>query len=58
LQKGIIEEGIWGKLESRLKGYPPRPKVAPTKSGYLAIVGIEDFRLKESKHRDQPEPVV
>ena len=23
-------------------------RIAPTKSGYLATVGIEDFRLKES----------
>ena len=48
-QKGIIEEGVWVKLESRLKGYPPRPKVALTKRGYLPMVGTEDFRLKESK---------
>ena len=31
LQKEIKEEGIWVKLEWRLKGYPPRPKVARTK---------------------------
>ena len=47
-QKGIIEESVRVKLESRLKGYPPRPKVALTKRDYLAMVGIEDLRLKES----------
>jgi hypothetical protein len=31
-------------------------KIAPTKSGYLAIVGIEDFRLKESDAKGHREP--
>jgi len=45
-QKGIMEEGIWVKLESRLKGYPCRPKIAPTNLQFLVFGRGEDYGMK------------
>jgi hypothetical protein len=47
-QKGIIEEGIWVKLESRLEGYPPWPKVAPTNAAPSVILEGSNYYMKVS----------
>jgi hypothetical protein len=53
-----LKESMLAKIAARFVSRKKQMLSTPTKSGYLAIVGVEDFRLKESIYRDQPELVV